>query len=116
MSSTEHDQPAAGERPWVAANPGFVHPELPWRVCDWSRDYGYFATVEEARDAAAGMDARPEPGDTERTDHWMAEARKAIRASEAARDADDHELSGALANLAAACVNLASRYLDRARS
>lgn len=41
--------PAHGDRPWIAPNPGFVQPELRYRVCDYSQDYGYFDTLAECR-------------------------------------------------------------------
>lgn len=116
MSAREHDGDVELVQPWVAANPGFVKPELPWRVCDWSRDYGYFATVEEARAAAAELPPVPTVDLLGRVDHWTEEAGRALESGQRHLAAGDHELAAALADLSAACSNIAARYLERAKA
>lgn len=43
------------DTPWIALNSGATHPHLPYRICDWERDYGYFKTYEQAKLALAAM-------------------------------------------------------------
>jgi hypothetical protein len=43
------------ESPWIALNTGAQHPHLPYRVCDWEQDYGYFKTYEQAKLAKAAL-------------------------------------------------------------
>lgn len=41
--------------PWIAKNTGAQHPHLPYRICDWERDYGYFKTFAQAKLALAAL-------------------------------------------------------------